>query len=94
MNILFLIIGLALGVVQFIVTRKYTSVLLSSDQSGAGGYLLLKYLIFAVIAVLSGILIFNGNHYEIWLLAGFAAGFIVSAIVNLIVKGGKNRDDR
>ena len=79
MNVLFLIAGIAVGFIQFILLKKFTGELLSDGKISAVA-LLLK----AILYIGFGVLIYFFMPYVIYMAAGYGVGIVASAAVNLI----------
>ena len=78
-NALFAVAGVAVGLVQFILLKKFTGDLLSSGKISVVA-LILK----AVLYICFGVLIYFFMPYVIYIAAGYGVGIIAGAVLNFI----------
>lgn len=94
-NLIFLVGGLAYGVIHFFMTSRVTKSILASEVLRAGLFFLGKFLLYAVFIIFVALYTDTGR---IWALAGYGAGICVPAftyaIIMIVKKGDGNGGNR
>lgn len=91
MKYLFFAIGLALGVIQFFLTKKLTDCLTAKNNSGI---LICSAIKLAVYAAAVSIIFIFANKYLVHSGIGYAAGMIPGAFINFIISAGKDKSNK
>ncbi|MBO4338683.1 MAG: hypothetical protein K5755_06620 [Clostridiales bacterium] len=90
MNILFFAIGILIGIIQLLLTKKTVECITGKNNSRLLIFVFIKLAIYACAVSVAYILL---RDFFMPLGIGFGAGMIIGAFVNFIVETGKDKSN-